>query len=44
MAIDGESIKKAWFFDQESKKHVEIELKVRDIVLLKLLEKISNKL
>ena len=41
--IDGESLKTAQFFDDETGKMVSIELKVRDIVLFKLLERLCNK-
>lgn len=42
-AIDGESLRTAQFYDAEAKKHIEVELKVKDIILFKLLERLANK-
>lgn len=41
MAIDGNSIKAAKFWDDDTKQLVEINLSVRDIVLFRLLQKLE---
>jgi hypothetical protein len=43
MAIDGTMVKAASFWDEDSHQFVEINLSVRDIILFRLLERISRK-
>jgi len=44
MAIDGTTIKEAEFYDDDSGKRVKINLTVRDIILFRLLEKLTGAL
>jgi len=44
MAIDGTTIKAAEFWDEETKKHISVNLSVRDIIFFRLLQRIEKEL